>query len=435
LTLFDTRLLGSLRFRQVSPHMDSTLLAFLQTTDADERERLLSKLILEQAAPSVRQVLRYRLRFHISKGGTSPANPDAEDLYHDVITKLVKVLNEFHAQRKNAGVGDFRQYATRVAVNACNDYLRSKYPSRARLKDNIRDTLERHPGFDIWRSEQGEMMCGFVAWRNEMKQGSFHKRAKRLEEQPEIIRQERFARIDSPLTKVIAGIFEWVSYPVELESLVSATAVLLDILTGMEDLPVSTRRLVKETLSSGEMRRPAILDDLAVEKSGATRSNATDRPSFKLTSPGQAVIVENKPVFKWEALNGALGYKVYIASRANWAGASSPTLAPSTLEWTPPTPLRRGETYTWVVSAITEKGELTVPASSEPERKFKVLSERDFGALMRLKQQTGSRLALGLFYARSGLVFEAEKELQLLANENAGSSFAAKLLDQVRSWR
>ncbi|MCI0660234.1 MAG: sigma-70 family RNA polymerase sigma factor [Acidobacteria bacterium] len=212
--------------------MDSTLLAFLQTTDADDRERLLSKLILEQAAPSVRQVLRYRLRFYIGKGGGSPANPDAEDLYHDVIAKLVKILNEVHAQRKNLSIKDFRQYATRVAINACNDYLRSKYPSRTRLKDQVRDTLERHPDFDIWRSEQGESVCGFVAWRNEMKPCVFYERVRSLEEQPELIGQELFARMDSQkisLTNVIAGVFEWVRCPIELESLVNATAVLLDI--------------------------------------------------------------------------------------------------------------------------------------------------------------------------------------------------------------
>src|SRR5215470_8569928 len=146
--------------------MDSTLLAFLQTTDADERERLLSKLILEQAEPSVRQVLRYRLRFYIGKGGKSPSNPDAEDLYQDVIAKLVRSLNEVYSRGKNSSLKDFKQYATRVAINACNDYLRSKYPSRTRLKDNIRDTLERHPSFDIWKSEQDETVCGFVAWRN-----------------------------------------------------------------------------------------------------------------------------------------------------------------------------------------------------------------------------------------------------------------------------
>jgi RNA polymerase sigma factor (sigma-70 family) len=212
--------------------MDSTLLAFLQTTDADERERLLSKLILEQAAPSVRQVLRYRLRFYIGKRGRSHANPDAEDLYHDVIAKLVKILNEVHLRREYVEIKDFRQYAARVAVNACNDYLRSKYPSRTRLKDKVRDTLERHPDFDIWRSEQGESVCGFVAWRNELKPCLFYERVRRLEEQPELIREELFARIDSQkisLTNAIAGVFDWVGCPIELESLVNATAVLLDI--------------------------------------------------------------------------------------------------------------------------------------------------------------------------------------------------------------
>src|SRR5262249_23477688 len=130
-----------------------------------------------------------------------------------------------------------------------------------------------------------------------------------------------------------------------------------------------------------------------------------------------------------------LGYKVYLASRATWTGVSSPLLSPSVLEWTPPTPLRRGETYSWVVSAITAQGELTIPAASEPQRKIKVLGERNFRALMKLKRQTGSPLVLGLFYARSGLIFEAEREFQRMVEKNTDSPLAKNLLDQVRSWR
>src|SRR5262245_21688389 len=83
-------------------------------------------------------------------------------------------------------------------------------------------------------------------------------------------------------------------------------------LAGLEDLPASNRKLVKDSLSSGELQRPVILNDFVIEKS-ATRSNTVDQPSFKLISPGQVVIVETKPVFKWEPLKGALGYRVYIA--------------------------------------------------------------------------------------------------------------------------
>lgn len=218
--------------------MDSTLLAYLQITDAAERERLLNELILEQAAPAVRQTLRYRLRFRIEKGGASPTNPDAEDLYQDVITKLVKKLNGARPQDENADIKDFRQYAIRVAVNACNDYLRSKYPARTRLKDKVRDALERHRDFELWKSEQGETVCGFVAWRNVMKPCANYERVRSLEEQPELIRQEWSAQLARtewpngrklPLTNVIAGVFQWVGCPIELETLVNAIAVILDV--------------------------------------------------------------------------------------------------------------------------------------------------------------------------------------------------------------
>lgn len=212
--------------------MDPTLLALLETDNPAERENLSRKLILEQASPSVRQVLRYRLRFYINKAGTSPTNPDAEDLYHDIITKLVKTLNAAHARKEKVGIKDFRQYATRIAINACNDYLRSKYPLRARLKDKVQDTLERHPDFDIWKSEQDETICGFVAWRGKTTTGLFYERVKQLEEQPELIRQEVFTGIESQkitLPKIIASIFEWTRCPIELESLINASAVFLGI--------------------------------------------------------------------------------------------------------------------------------------------------------------------------------------------------------------
>ena len=212
--------------------MDPTLLALLETDDPAEREDLSRKLILDEASPSVRQVLRYRLRFYINKGGTSPTNPDAEDLYHDIITKLVKILNAAYARKENVGIKDFRQYATRIAINACNDYLRLKYPLRTRLKDKVQDTLERHPDFDIWKSEKDETVCGFVAWRGKTTKGSFYERVKRLEEQPELIKQEILAGIESQeitLARIIAGIFEWARCPIELESLINAIAVFLGV--------------------------------------------------------------------------------------------------------------------------------------------------------------------------------------------------------------
>lgn len=203
---------------------------------------------------------------------------------------------------------------------------------------------------------------------------------------------------------------------------------------GMEMLPAQTQKIIKETFLSEELQRPAILDDLAMERS-PSRSGAPGGPSTNFISPAQAVVIENRPTFRWEPVKGATGYKVYIASKWNWASVSSPALDPSTLEWAPPDPLKRGDVYAWMLGVVTDQGEATIPASSEPERRFRVLGERDFDDLMKLKRQTDSHLALGLFYAKKGLAFEAEKEFQMLVEENAGSAFARKLLGQVRSWR
>ena len=98
-------------------------------TDPTLRDQLLNELILGQTAPLVRQILWYWLRFYIDQRGANPETPEAEDLYHDVIAKLIRVLNCLHLQSEKGGIKDFRQYSIRVTINICNDYLRARYPS------------------------------------------------------------------------------------------------------------------------------------------------------------------------------------------------------------------------------------------------------------------------------------------------------------------
>ena len=49
-------------------------------------------------------------------------------------------------------------------------------------------------------------------------------------------------------------------------------------------------------------------------------------------------------------------------------------------------------------------------------------------------RKTRSHLALGVFYAREGMVAEAEREFRILVQNNPGSPRAKKLLGQVQSW-
>lgn len=204
-------------------------------------------------------------------------------------------------------------------------------------------------------------------------------------------------------------------------------------ITGIGTLPPETERSIKEALLAQQLKRPDELADVASEY-GALRGLA-DEGSFKLLSPRRAVIADDRPAFEWEPLQGAASYQVHLADSSNQSVVKSEELSSRTTRWRPPVPLKRGVVYTWVVTVMVGGEEITSPSVDAPEMKFKVLDEKDFGELDLLKKSSESHLALGVFYARVGMVTEAEREFQALVEENPRSPVALKLLRNVRSWR
>ncbi|MDQ3687245.1 MAG: sigma-70 family RNA polymerase sigma factor [Acidobacteriota bacterium] len=219
--------------------MNLILLSFLQANEESERERLLSELILVHASPLIRHTLRQRLGFFVNHAGTNPNNPEAEDLYHDVITRLIAKLHELRTNSGKDTISNFRQYVASVAANACHDYLRAKSPARSRLKNNLRDLLDHHSDFSLWKDDVNEYLCGFAAWRNRELSQAASKNLRRLQEMPgefkiEVLQRQDVRRV--PLMGVVAEIFNRVEGPVKLESLVEILAVLLEV----KDHPVES---------------------------------------------------------------------------------------------------------------------------------------------------------------------------------------------------
>jgi hypothetical protein len=152
-----------------------------------------------------------------------------------------------------------------------------------------------------------------------------------------------------------------------------------------------------------------------------------------LLSPVGAVIAEDRPVFKWDLLDGATAYRIEISDSPGRAPISSDQLSPNDTQWTPPEGLRRGKIYSWVVIATINGREVVSPPVSMPEAKFKVLEEGKARELNRLKR-ANSHLALGVFYAREGMIVEAEKEFQILVDDNPQSPIAQRPLRIIELW-
>ncbi len=218
--------------------MDQLLLPYLQASDDSDRQRHLSEILSRYAVPEVRLALRRRLSFFVNSRGKSPHNQDAEDLFQEIMTKIVQALHDLREPSATTVIEDLEEYIARIATNCCNDVLRTKSPSRTRLKYNLRFVLTHHADFSIWKSDR-RTLTGFAEWQHKGMSAAYVTLSADSEDILANFRSTRFAGEyikQVPLTQIVAEVFRWLSSPVELDELVSIVAALQNV----RDLPAET---------------------------------------------------------------------------------------------------------------------------------------------------------------------------------------------------
>ena len=203
-------------------------------------------------------------------------------------------------------------------------------------------------------------------------------------------------------------------------------------ITGLDQVSESSRQYVARVALSEQIVPSDVLRRLSGEQ-GGWRGNDDGPQGFRLLYPVRRVVTEAKPVFRWERLTGVSSYRVYVLDQDGNEVSQSEDLPPTQIQWEAPV-LHRGQIFSWVVIALVDGKKVVSPSASAPEIKFAVLSTADFKELSRLKK-SNSHLALGVFYARVGLVNEAEREFQGLVELNPRSELPRKLLQSVRNIR
>ncbi len=200
---------------------------------------------------------------------------------------------------------------------------------------------------------------------------------------------------------------------------------------GIEGTSPELQHFIDEAVRTPQIKKPAILNDLKGEAI-TTRGTTMREVQLRLRFPVGVTVVADRPVLRWQPIAEATSYEVMIADARGNEIARGESLSAA---WQPSQALPRGVIYTWTVSAIRNGQSVTTPSLAVPESKFKVLELAKVQELARLKKQGGSHLALGLFYAREGMLREAEQELKSLVRMNPNSPIAGKLLRDVRAWQ
>lgn len=204
------------------------------------------------------------------------------------------------------------------------------------------------------------------------------------------------------------------------------------LVQGLNAIPSDMQQAVKDALLQKGLRKPALLKDLDGAQ-GGTRGAEDKKVVFKLIYPGRTVIAENRPLFRWQSIEGAVNYQVEVADSRGAKIAESETI--TSTSWTPAQSLQRGKFYTWSVTAIVNGQQIASPVPTGPEMKFKILDISKKHQIEELRKRSKSHLALGVFYAREGMIAEAEQEFQSLVRSNPDSPIAVSLLRAVQSWR
>jgi len=202
--------------------------------------------------------------------------------------------------------------------------------------------------------------------------------------------------------------------------------------SGLDEVPQNTRQEIGEALLAENIKAPATQTELG--GGPLVLRGPTNGATFKLLLPARAVIISDRPSFQWERFAGATSYRVAVGDLKGHEIARSEELPADRTRWAPPTSLKRGEIYVWEVEATLDGKKIVSPGASGPQMKFKILSAssaQELGQLMKVR----SHLALGVFYAREGMVAEAEREFQILIRNNPRSRVLTRLLKQIQSLR
>ena len=202
-------------------------------------------------------------------------------------------------------------------------------------------------------------------------------------------------------------------------------------ITGLDEVSENSRQHVARAALSEQIVPADVLRRLSGEQ-GGLRGNDDGPQGFRLLYPVRRVVTEARPVFRWESLPGVSSYRVYVLDQDGNQVSQSEDLPPTQTQWEAPASLRRGQIFSWAVTALVDGKKVVSPSASAPEMKFAVLSTTDFQELSRLKK-SNSHLALGVFYARVGLLNEAEREFERLVELNPQSELSRKLLQSVRT--
>ncbi|HMG32694.1 MAG TPA: hypothetical protein VKM94_02055 [Blastocatellia bacterium] len=205
-----------------APSIDSLLEPILHPASKESADQLLADLITLHAEPLIKGIIRYKL--HLSAFNATQ-QAEIEDLYQDVLVKLLTELDRLREDPVQHPIEDVRGLAAIIAHRTCSGWLRRRFPERHAFKSRLYYLLTRQKGFALWRDDVGTLLAGFSSWRASDVQASSRSLTQVAEDNLLLSRIESHREAERHgSAEMLSEIFNHVGSPVEFEELVSVLA-------------------------------------------------------------------------------------------------------------------------------------------------------------------------------------------------------------------
>ncbi|HEV2800059.1 MAG TPA: hypothetical protein VGW12_06170 [Pyrinomonadaceae bacterium] len=214
--------------------IDALLEPLLQEASDEQADEILSQLITAHAEPVVRGIIRQKLFLNSYR---ADGRAEADDLYHEVLVKLLAELRQLRQRPDEHPITDLRGMAAVIAHRTCAHWMRRQFPERHAFKNRLHYLLTRQRGLALWRDAGGELLAGFAAWQGDRK-ALPAARLGALSDGVGIAAHLRVLKSGKAQEwgAALAAIFNFLGGPVEFDELVSALAALV----GIRDRPVES---------------------------------------------------------------------------------------------------------------------------------------------------------------------------------------------------
>lgn len=113
--------------------------------------------LMVEARPLIDAILsRY------TRSGTLMLPEDVDDVMATIHLRLLEKLRAVHAGA-DAPIENFQSYVATLTYNSASDFMRRRFPERARIKQRVRYALTYDPRLAMWITAYG-YAAGFVEW-------------------------------------------------------------------------------------------------------------------------------------------------------------------------------------------------------------------------------------------------------------------------------